>query len=200
MGACNIDLDLDGKLSRAEVEAAVRRQRENDVHENGHQEGYSGDWQTISGISFPGQTFATYNEAYDYVSKTCEKWSGMAVKYKECPKEKLQTATQQKLVKKVKDLHTALCELERKEKAKVLEGKSEFLKCSGCNSKLARAHIRSVCCPVCNKDMLPAPALARIEKAKVKMNEAKQKLAALEKELTIKHGKEMWLVYGLAAC
>jgi Zn finger protein HypA/HybF involved in hydrogenase expression len=199
MGGHNIQFKLDGKLSRSEVLQAVKRQRESDAEENGHQEGYSGDWQTISDISFPSQVFSTYNEAWEYASNKCEKWSGMSLRFKECPKEKLQTATQQKLVKKVKDLYTALSELERKEKAKVLEGKSTYLKCNHCSSKLAREHLRSVSCPVCHKDMLPAPAVARIEKAKAKVNEAKQKLTELEKQLSEKHGKEQWLVFGFAA-
>lgn len=202
MGACNIDLDLDGKLTEREVRDAIARQRSNDEDENGDR-GYTGDWQTIDRITFSGKTFSTYNEAYEHCSEKCPKWEGLAVRYKACDKATLNTKAMEKLVAKKGVAWKKLQDAEKDAEIKAKSGKSEFVKCKECGSRIARKHLRARECPICRQqELLPlaAGAIARIAKLKEKYQELKEKTVALEKELTEKKGTERWLVYGLASC
>lgn len=63
MGATDITMRLEGHPSMTEVRKAVREQAEQDSAENGHREGYSGDWQTIDRIRGPVAVEEGGNEA-----------------------------------------------------------------------------------------------------------------------------------------
>lgn len=84
MGACSIDFELEGKKTFREVREALKGRQAEDAAENGHRDGYSGDFQTVHTVedhSHKG-TFKTFNEAFDYCLEHAEKWeSVIAVKY-----------------------------------------------------------------------------------------------------------------------
>lgn len=83
MGACNIQFTIDKQATTQEVLAAFKRQREIDNDANGHQEGYSGDFQTVDTVKCEfKETFPSYNEAMEYCLKKAEKFCyAIAVHY-----------------------------------------------------------------------------------------------------------------------
>ena len=82
MGACNIDLTIKKKASIDEIRTAFRGQQELDSAYNGHQEGYSGDFQTVQGVELhKDKVFKDYNEAYDYCLDNAEKWDYVVAVY-----------------------------------------------------------------------------------------------------------------------
>lgn len=83
MGAHNIDFELKGKASKSEIENAFKSQRESDAAENGHQHGYSGDFQTVRCVDFKhlGEVFSDYNKAYDFCLEHAEKWETVVAVY-----------------------------------------------------------------------------------------------------------------------
>jgi hypothetical protein len=85
MGACDISFTLKGKVKFEEIGKAFRHRQGIDQIENGHQSGYSGDFQTVDKvIDRTYQVFDSYEEAFDYCLENCEKWvSVVAVRYKD---------------------------------------------------------------------------------------------------------------------
>ena len=82
MGASTIGLFIGGDATRQRVMEVIDAQRNEDAYENGHQHGYSGDWQTISTIRFYFDlVFDTQNDAWDYAIDHSEKYEAMAVKW-----------------------------------------------------------------------------------------------------------------------
>jgi hypothetical protein len=81
MGACDVTLTYPGDLSQDEVAKRIQAQKAADRDCNGHQEGYSGDWQTIHNIDWaPHKEFDTVNDACEYALDNCDKREAMAVK------------------------------------------------------------------------------------------------------------------------
>ena len=100
MSACLISFQIGRKASRSEIEAAFRRQQENDRLENGHQDGYSGDFQTVSKVDFHlSQVFTSRNEAFEYCMKNASKWDSVVAVYfldlKTTPSKRLDGLRQQ---------------------------------------------------------------------------------------------------------
>lgn len=74
MGACNIEFTAPGNYSRNQVVEKFREQQSCDAMYNGHQEGYSGDFQTVDEVKFHDVEFTSYREAHDYCLKHAQKW------------------------------------------------------------------------------------------------------------------------------
>lgn len=84
MGAINIDIHIDGDVSVSEVKKAFNNQRVEDSYRNGHQDGYSGDFQTVQEVKISMLKFETYDEAYEYCLEKSEKWEYVtACRYKD---------------------------------------------------------------------------------------------------------------------
>ena len=83
MGACDISFTIGKKATVEEVNAAFNTQRKEDSIRNGHQEGYSGDFQTVSGVRCKfGQLLTSYSSALEYCLANSEKWEhAIAVHY-----------------------------------------------------------------------------------------------------------------------
>jgi hypothetical protein len=82
MGGVDIVKYFDGKLTFKEVCDGIQKLREENALEHGHQDGYSGDWQTISIIDKVNKEFENIDDAYDYCADNCDKRSALAVKAK----------------------------------------------------------------------------------------------------------------------
>lgn len=74
MGASTIAFTLDGNKTQADVKQAFRDRQADDRDCNGHQDGYSGDFQTVNSVKFSGREFNNWDEAYDYCHDKAEKW------------------------------------------------------------------------------------------------------------------------------
>ena len=90
MGAVFITMKVKaGHKATPKVLKAYRDQQEEDRARNGHQDGYSGDFQTLDGLNFyHGEVFKTEDRAEDYIYENAEKrGAAIAVKVKEGGKE-----------------------------------------------------------------------------------------------------------------
>lgn len=75
-GGHDISFSMPESASRADIEKKFRELQESDRLERGHQEGYSGDFQTVNSIDWKhsGKKFTDFNEAYDFALDHAEKW------------------------------------------------------------------------------------------------------------------------------
>lgn len=176
MGACNIELTQKGKLSRSEIEAAFRRQQEQDRLENGHQDGYSGDFQTVSKVDCHlSQVFTSHSEAADYCLKHASKWDTVVAVY--FLDLQVKTGRIDKAAESLKTLRQDLRNLE----STVLDRSKPFRTCPDCKSRLAVQRFNGPACPVCQSDLRPAAFQRRLEALKAKVKAAESRLSDLIK-------------------
>jgi Zn finger protein HypA/HybF involved in hydrogenase expression len=176
MGACDISLELKGKASRSEIEAAFRRQQEYDRLENGHQSGYSGDFQTVSKVDCHlGQFFSSRNEAFEYCLKHASKWDTVVAVY--FLDLQVKTGRVDKAAESLKTLRQDLRNLESTD----LDRSKPFKTCPDCKSRLAVQRFNGPDCPVCQSDLRPAAFRRRLEALKAKVKAAESRLADLIK-------------------
>lgn len=207
MGAEYIEMKLDGKLSRMEVESEVRSRAIEDRAENDSRSGYSGDWQTVNRIEFRGQQ-PGYREAAEYIQKNAEKWSyGIAVQYEAVEGEAVQTdrdkAKREKLNAAVEAATAARRAAGEAVSQKIVADKRPNVNCSGCTSRFPRKFLRSrstVKCVVCGVRLVSATDEAKLAKLDAKTEGAK---AALVQHLDACRSKApkvlKWLVGAWAA-
>jgi hypothetical protein len=83
MGAVGICHVIREKADRTKIDKAFRERREHDQDENGHREGYSGDFQTVTSVDyrFLGKVYSDYNEAEDFCLDKAEKWRTVVAVY-----------------------------------------------------------------------------------------------------------------------
>lgn len=82
MGACDISFTIKGKVDKIKIQDEFELQRSKDESENGHQDGYSGDFQTVSKIDFHlSKEFKTRNEAFEYCLNNAKKWETVVAVY-----------------------------------------------------------------------------------------------------------------------
>jgi hypothetical protein len=198
MGSFNIDMVLDGKLTERQVLTKIEEQRKDDRGRNGHQDGYSGDWQTIPGVDFHGnKEFFNINEASDYCLAHAEKWgNAIAVKVRLANTQKLKESKKFKsLQEKLNKISVELRDAERIE----VKFKGKFVTCLKCKSKLATEFMKNAySCRLCGQDLRPAKHLAKLEKIKGKLAALKAQSDEMVKAEAVK-GEAKWYVAGWAA-
>jgi len=189
MGHHDVQATFDGSMSKEDIRSRIesnKRDRDDEWH------------YFDGGIDFLSQTFPDYNAAWEFLSNKVQSYqNAKAVQFKEADRAALKTPAYEKLVRKVHEAKTALDQATMKEKARVLQGKSPFLKCGGCNSKLSRPHMKVAICPVCHAELLSESQKKRIAKLADKVKVVQDKLNVLVQALTEKHGKTKWLVMGM---
>lgn len=164
MGACSIELIQKGKLSRNEIYDAFKNQQDQDRLENGHQSGYSGDFQTVSKVDYRlDQVFASYSEAHDFCLKHASKWDTVVAVY--FFRAKIASKTVDRLTEQVKALSAQLADLERTPLAR----SKNFQTCGACKSKVSLRHFQGSTCPVCNAYLHPKGLQDRIARLKAKL-------------------------------
>jgi hypothetical protein len=75
MGACSISMTVKGDATEEEVMKAFANQQQEDRYDNGHREGYSGDFQTVDRVKFTKNVFTDGEEAFEYCLSNAQKWS-----------------------------------------------------------------------------------------------------------------------------
>jgi len=204
MGAHNIEFEMAGAPSFHAIKEKFNDLRKENRDYNGHQEGYSGDFQTVHDVKdHTNLMFDDYNAAHEYCMKTAQKWDFVvAVRYKFLDKTAFKySAKVEKLSAKLTALNTQMLTLVR---APVKLPK--FATCEGCHSKVATQNLRqgSTKCPVCGEgDFRPLGLQRKIAKlnAKIKLAEkARDAQVKSEREKGLKkHGKVGTLVAGWGA-
>jgi len=82
MGATNINHVIKGKATRTDIDKAFRQRQDNDRSENGHQEGYSGDFQTVRSVDYQlHKEFESFKEAEEFCLDQAEKWETVVAVY-----------------------------------------------------------------------------------------------------------------------
>lgn len=201
MGACNIEFTLGRKASRNEIYDAFKNQQDQDRNENGHRDGYSGDFQTVHKIDYRlDNVFASYNEAHEYCLKHASKWeTAVAVYYFDGA---VKSKGLDRLTDQLTKLHAKLQVLQRTP----LSRAKTFQTCENCKSKVALKHFSGDACPVCRTDLRPDRLLRSIATLKgkidaltakrdAKLQGERQKLIAKAKPSQIKT-----MVAGWGAC
>ena len=84
MGATSIFHVFLKNLSKEDLHNAFRELQEEENQINGHQHGYSGDFQTFDSLRIYDQTFEDLNSAKEFCYDKSEKWiSAAATKFKD---------------------------------------------------------------------------------------------------------------------
>jgi len=200
MGACDISFTIGGKASMSEVADALRARQEEDSVENGHQQGYSGDFQTVHKVKCEfGKLFTSYNEAYEYCLANAEKWEYVvAVHYIDVTVER--TKLQIKLEEKIVKLKEEELRLYR------FENKTGFVKCSHCGSRLSKQYVHHKTCRLCNQSLLTRRELYKSERIAAKIKNAQGLIDKIKEEqkakAIAKNGQKniKTLVAGWGAC
>ena len=200
MGACNIEFEIKKQATRAEIVETFKNLQAEGAAENGSQEGYSGDFQTVREVKdHTHKTFDSYEEAEEYCLEHAKKWEHVVAVYYRVASYK-PSAKAQKLQAKINDLHERLVSL--KSAKYTLPA---FKTCEGCQSKVNTLKMRGHKCPVCNEgDFRPLShqrselslkaKIAQATEASVAFNKAEQ-----AKALT-KNSEVRTLIAGWGAC
>lgn len=200
MGAESISFTL-GNVSFKDVQKHFKARQSYDKIRNGHQEGYSGDFQTVSEVKdHMYKLFDTKHDAMEYCLDKAKKWEHVvAVQYKVCknvePSKKVMDM-QVKINQARQDL-SALDAVEFKT--------NKFVSCKGCKSKINTLFLKSLRnCPVCICDLRPAGHVKRIERLKAKiilLIDKRMALVASDRAKALAKGYEVaTLVAGWGAC
>jgi hypothetical protein len=200
MGACDISFTIGKKATKNEILDNFKKVQERDREYNGHQEGYSGDFQTVDGVECHlDKLFTSHREAMDYCLSVAEKWSSViAVYYVQLDLEK--SKTQINLEKRINELQKQLSNLN------IFTTKNKYAKCSQCGSKLAIAHMRYKQCPLCGNSLKTATELKKSSRIADTIDKLKARIDVLSKEAREKAMKKngekniKTLVAGWGAC
>lgn len=207
MGACNIDFEIEGPATWSQIEKKFNDVREENQKYNGHQDGYSGDFQTVHKVKdHTHMVFNSHNEAYDYCLDKAQKWDFVvAVRYRDTSAAK-PSAKLKKLQKQWRDLENSLRDLNSQLTTKIeIKLKSqEFITCGNCKSRMdTRFRNRTLKCPICDNSFLTKTDLKKrqtltdkIEKKKEEIQNEKKKIA----EKFSSKAKIKTLVAGWGAC
>lgn len=208
MGACDISFTLDGKATAEQIRKAFKNRQVEDASENGHQSGYSGDFQTVNEVKIHDvPAFENEAAAMEYCLKHAQKWDNVvAVRYKvQAPikpdaklkrlKERVQKlmASRNQFAEAVKPKRDALF--------KTLKAKP-FHICRACKSRINTEYFTRAYCTVCNSDIVPASVTKRFEAFNAKIQAANDAAGEYFKTLQAKAGIKdtRWLIGGWGAC
>ena len=202
MGSCNVEIEMAGAPSWSAIQKRIKEEQVSDREYRGHQEGYTGDFQTVDDIKDRTDlTFDSYNEAHEYCLNNTEKREAMAVRYRFIDDGKFKySAKVEKLIAKRKELNDRLNAL-----GQIVSKLPAFKTCEGCQSKVATKHLRGTKCPVCHEGDFRSLSIQRSElKLKTKIELLTKEFETLKKterdKGLKKFGKVGTLVAGWAAC
>jgi len=212
MGAHNIEFDIPD-CNKDKVIKAFQYKRSIDRANNGTQQGYSGDFQTIPDVKIHDKIFESYNEAHEYCLEHSKKWEyAIAVKYRDFSKLEKNVTFKEVIEKKLEELKLRLkteTELLEKINLKNQEGLinavSKTIGCKKCESKINRKFINknSLSCPVCRTTLLSKTAIDQLENKRTKIQEVTKKIEEEKKAINNKNkdlSEVRWLVAGWGAC
>ena len=203
MGACFETMEVDGQVDAKALQAKFQRYQEHCSYESGNS--YSGRLNMCSGLRVLNEVFDSYSKAEDYISQTAQKWEdAVAVRYKVSSPVK-ESAKLVRYKEQRSALSVALGKLkdELADKVKAKLKSVEFIKCTGCKSKLdTRFSSRTLRCPVCDGSFASTSDQKKIlgiqdklssleTKIKEEYNDLQQKASESDKDQ-----KVVWLIGG----
>lgn len=156
------------------------------------------DWQEgcsglLNGIRWIDMTFASYNDARDYIEAHDRgHYDNLAVKYRVADNDILKV----KKYKELKERNDRLWkEYSDMANASYMAGvKSLLVTCSKCGSKISSRHWKRNNCPVCGEDFRSKTTLDRINAKLMAFKKAEAEMERYKADYAEKHGKVNWLV------
>jgi len=192
MGASFVDRSYKGKLTRDQIKKEFDAQVIEDRDYNGHQEGYSGDWQTLNGVRLDDDViFANERDASEYVADHSDKWEHAVAVYFH---EKVSTKTSAKASDQLKKAREGLRTTKFEIAEMIKNAKSVTIACKNCKSKITRKFLRDSNCPVCSSDLKSVTQNKRIARMNEKVDSIERKLRE-----SMKKGKINTLIGGWCA-
>jgi hypothetical protein len=201
MGASDIYFTIGKQVTALnELQGYLERKQAQDREENGSQSGYSGDFQTVSGVKTDfTKVFTSFRQALDHCLEKTEKWGdALAVHY--CEITVPLSRTREKIIERIKAMQTEIAQI------KIVTKKDGFRTCTNCRSKLAHSHLNYKTCPLCNTCLLSASEVKKLNKKREQLEKLIDRRDALYKEEQTKairqHGIKnvKTLIAGWGAC
>jgi hypothetical protein len=177
MGACDIYFTIGKQVTALkELEGYLERKQTQDREENGSQSGYSGDFQTVSGIKTDfSQVFTSFRQALDHCLEKTEKWGdALAVHY--CEITVPLSKTREKIIERIKAMQTEIAQIQ------IVTKKEGYRTCTNCRSKLANSHLHYKTCPLCDTSLLSASEEKKLNKKTEQLEKLKTKRDELYKK------------------
>lgn len=81
MGAISIVKTFEEKLNEENLCNILKEIKEQEFYENGLQDGYSGDFQTVETFKLKNKIFDNYDDALDYCLDNAQKWDYVIATY-----------------------------------------------------------------------------------------------------------------------
>jgi hypothetical protein len=171
---------------------------------SGHQEGYSGNWNSTDEFSTDIQVFSNLGTAENYVEKNTHKRQVMAVRYKTTGE--IPTKPQEKKLARLSEAaDKALATLSKYEdEVREKRTNTKHTTCPHCGSKIASKYARKVDdCPVCIGSLYTKSQSIKYCRLLATAREAEAKLRTYKRDIKGK-GKQgeivLWYLGGWAAC
>jgi len=176
-----------------------------DEREYGHQQGYSGHWNSCGPLSIMRRkTFGSIEDADAWFDENLEKRGDVIAVLVDEPNETFEKAYPAKARTLLANLSAARNAVEMFPRALLLRikaGKSKTRGCAKCGSAIAVAHIRGLICPVCNQGPFCVSETDRIklERLRQKATDAQAALDDAHRDYSknAKSRNRFWYVGGL---
>ena len=203
MGATNIEMELKGTLDKGSILKKVSEQAAEDREYNGHQDGYSGDWQSVDDVICIDKVFDNFEDAYGYCNGNAEKWGpAIAVRYYKTSKSAKKSKTLIKLEDRLENLYESGSDLYKKSVEDIRGAKSKNIGCKECGSSLSRPYLKNEICPMCKTSLFSETIKGRISRQKEKIKELEESIKTEKEKIEQKNRTDetVWLVYAIVAC
>lgn len=168
--------------------------------EYGHQQGYSGHFNSCDGLSILNKEFNSRSEAMNYLDSNLSKREVAAVQFWD-DKNGSMPAKPDKIKLKLKDAYDKAYEdvsaLKKLIIKSLKEAVSKTIGCDKCGSKLNRNYLNSQFCPLCGNNLVSATNQKRLEFAKQKLEKFEKAYNEYKSPLNTKGKVLKWLVGGV---
>ena len=167
MGSNFVDYKYGKKLTKEQISKEFKNRQEEGRDYNGHQDGYSGDFQTVNCVTIKDNVFNTLQEALDYIDNNASKWENAVATYYT---EKTSSKTSEKVKSQLNKAREDIIILKGSIIQSIKNAKSKTIGCKKCESKINRRYISRPACVVCGGELRSTTDLNRINRAELKVN------------------------------
>ncbi len=146
----NLYIETIDKCDVSKLRKEFEKQLKEQMEYSGHQEGYSGNWNTEDGLTITDEHFNNERDADDWISNNTSKWDDVkAVKVNEVKETKAYKITVESFDKRIFALRERIRDFNGIKLKKLKQGKSKRRTCKKCGSSIAIEYLHSFC-SVCN--------------------------------------------------
>lgn len=195
--------------TKAQVQKWIADRQDEDTREHGHEDGYSGYWNSCTYVTLLDKVYPSYDAVRDSLEDT-EKRSIVGARYEDNVKDGVpwnETEQAKATRAKLNDIYTQI------QAAKVVgmrnrnNRKTKLVGCDNCGSKVSAQHLRTNQCPVCNQGQwfgwlqADVEKVLRLEKQEAKIiSDAKVREEKHESKRKVRSQGMKWYVLGACPC